>query len=106
MSWSDAVALTKEPQPTTYGVVAAGIAHAVAVIVIFSPNDEARLSREFAANDKDPELTVAGQPRQNVLLEAGMAFGTAPTRTIFVQSARTRPISDIQGFNWVNLDGK
>ncbi|TFB97597.1 hypothetical protein [Cryobacterium sp. HLT2-28] len=34
-----------------------------------------------------------------------MAFALARERTIFLQSAKTRDISDIAGFNWVKLNG-
>ncbi|GAB3128508.1 TIR domain-containing protein [Glaciibacter psychrotolerans] len=95
MTWSDAVNLTGKPQPHTYEIVKAGI-------VIFSPDDEARLKPKFADGK---ELKPEGQPRQNVTLEAGMAFATATEGTIFVQSERVRAISDIEGFNWVSLDG-
>ncbi|WP_460800080.1 TIR domain-containing protein [Microbacterium sp. GXF0217] len=105
MPWSEAVRLTGESQPHTYDVVKAGMDGAAAVIVIFSPDDEARVKPEFASDD-DPDRHVQGQARQNVLLEAGMAFATERRRTIFVKSAPTRDISDIAGFNWVKLDGR
>jgi predicted nucleotide-binding protein len=104
MPWSEAVDLTGESQPHTYDVVHAGITHAAATIVIFSPDDLGRAKDEFSAPG-DPERNPSGQARQNVLLEAGMAFAMARDRTIFVKSARTRDISDIAGFNWVKLDG-
>lgn len=104
MTWTQARALTKKPQPTTYEIVRAGIEAAAAVIVIFSPDDDARLSPRFTTEGEEPEKPT-GQPRQNVILEAGMAFASAPDRTIFVSSARVREISDISGFNYVKLDG-
>jgi len=104
MAWSDARALTGNPQPHTYDIVRAGMAGAGAIIVIFSPDDQARLDPRFTRPGAADE-PVSGQPRQNVLLEAGIAFATDPGRTIFVQSETTRPISDISGFNWVSLDG-
>lgn len=105
MPWSEAVRLTGESQPHTYDVVKAGMDGAAAVIVIFSPDDEARVKAEFSETG-DPDRSVQGQARQNVLLEAGMAFATERKRTIFVKSATTRDISDIAGFNWVKLDGR
>ncbi|WP_309102502.1 TIR domain-containing protein [Microbacterium sp.] len=105
MPWSEAVELTGKPQPHTYDIVKAGIEHSAAVIVIFSPDDEARKSRAFADGPDDPDLQVRGQARQNVTLEAGLAFGIAADKTIFVKSAKTRDISDIDGFNWVTLNG-
>lgn len=104
LSWTDAVNLTEDPQPHTYDVVKAGMDAAAAIIVIFSPDDQARLNPALTGGV--PQEDPSGQPRQNVLLEAGMAFAFARSRTIFVKSEPTRPISDIEGFNWVNLDGQ
>lgn len=105
MEWSEAVRLTGKPQPTTYEIVRAGIVNAAAVIVIFSPDDLGRVADPYATGPSDPDKRPTGQARQNVILEAGLAFGLAPDHTIFVQSAITRPLSDIDGFNWVELDG-
>lgn len=105
MPWSEAVRLTGESQPHTYDVVKAGMDGSAAVIVIFSPDDEARVKPDFSS-EGDPDRNVQGQARQNVLLEAGMAFATERRRTIFVKSAPTRDISDIAGFNWVKLDAR
>ena len=104
MPWSEAVRLTGESQPHTYDVVRAGMAGAAAIIVIFSPDDLAHVRDEFS-EPGDPDRVLQGQARQNVLLEAGMAFAMERSRTIFVKSARTRDISDVAGFNWVKLDG-
>lgn len=105
ISWPEAVALTGRSQPHTIDVVKAGLANASAVIVLFSPDDEARLKKEFSHGPGDSDIRLVGQARQNVLLEAGMAFALAPEKTIFVKSAQTREISDIAGFNWVKMDG-
>lgn len=105
ISWSEAVKLTGEPQPHTYDIVRAGMLHASATIVIFSPDDLARVKDEFSETG-DPDRTPQGQARPNVLLEAGMSFAMAPERTIFVKSGPSREISDIAGFNWIKLDGK
>jgi len=104
MTWSAAVDLAEGTQPHTYDIVKAGIDNAAAVIVIFSPDDVAHIKDAFSA-DGDPDRTPTGQARPNVLLEAGMAFALAREKTIFLQSAQTRPISDIAGFNWVKLNG-
>jgi predicted nucleotide-binding protein len=105
MSWAEARRATGKTQPTTYEIVLAGITRAAAVIVIFSPDDLGRVKDDFAVAPTDPDKKPQGQARQNVILEAGMAFGIAPEKTIFVQSSQTRPLSDIDGFNWVKLDG-
>ena len=105
MQWSEAVDKAAGSQPHTYEIVRAGMAACAAVIVLFSPDDLARSKDEFC-EENDPDRNLQGQARQNVLLEAGMAFAMARERTIFVKSASTREISDIAGFNWVQLDGK
>ena len=52
-----------------------------AVVLLFTPDDEARLHPDL---HRDPEGTVeaqlTGQPRQNVLVEAGMAFALGSSR--------------------------
>ncbi len=103
MSWTEAARLTNESQPHTYDIVKAGMDNAAAIVVIFSPDDEARVKPEFAQGESTlPE----GQARQNVLVEAGMAFAQSRSKTIFVQSETTRAITDLEGFNWVTLNGK
>lgn len=104
LTWVEAVKLTGKSAPETFEVVKTGLSAAGAIIVVFSPDDEARLNPYFTPGE--PAEIPSGQPRQNVLLEAGMAFAMAPERTIFVKSARTRAISDIQGFHWVAMDGE
>lgn len=105
ISWREAVSLTGKSQPHTYDIVKAGMDHAAAIIVLFTPDDEARVKEQFSTPG-DPDRKGQGQARQNVILEAGMAFAYAQECTVFVQGGRTRPISDIEGFNWVKLDGE
>lgn len=105
ISWTEAAQATGKTMPYTLDIVRAGMTAAQAVVVIFSPDDEARLKSEFLkAHDGDQERKLTGQARQNVLLEAGMAMALAPTRTIFVRVGRPREVSDIQGINWIDLD--
>jgi predicted nucleotide-binding protein len=103
LTWGDAVRLTGQPQPRTYDIVKAGIQAAAAIVVIFSPDDLAQVKDEFSEDETDKLLQ--GKARQNVTFEAGMAFMSAPERTIFVRSSSARMPSDLDGFNWVKLDG-
>lgn len=80
------------------------MAKAQAIVVIFTPDDEARLKSAFIENhDEAHETEPTGQARQNVILEAGMALGAAPERTLLVRLGQTRKISDIEGINWIDL---
>lgn len=105
ISWTEAAQATHKTMPFTLEIVRAGMRAARAVIVIFSPDDEARLRPQFhKEHDGAQERTLTGQARQNVLLEAGMAMALSPDRTIFVRVGRPREVSDIQGINWIDLD--
>lgn len=102
ITWNEAVSLS--PSQNTLDIVMAGISHAQAVIVLFTPDDLARLKDEFLKDDDGPhERYQTGQARPNVILEAGIAYAKEPTKTIFARVGKTREISDIAGFNWVQL---
>lgn len=90
--------------PTTWEIVRRGLANANIIVVLLSGDDEARLKKAMLKDTDglgERELTV--QPRQNVLLEMGMALGMAPGRTVLVRSEPLREISDISGINWVTM---
>src|SRR5581483_2704074 len=44
------------------------------------------------------------QPRQNVLFEAGVAYGRAPERTVLIRIGSHRPMSDLAGHHILQLD--
>lgn len=106
ISWTEAANATNKTRPSTMDIIEAGMSMARAIVVLFSPDDEARLKSRFhkPGGEKDYEANLTGQARQNVLLEAGMALGKAPDRTVFVRLGNPRPISDIEGINWIDLD--
>jgi hypothetical protein len=76
---------------------------AQAVVVLMTPDDEARLQDALAGADEAD--IVAGQARPNVVLELGMAIALYPERTILVTMGRLRSISDISGLYEIRLDG-
>ncbi len=77
-------------------------------MVLLSPDEEAKLKGRFAsAKDKKIGLaTLDGQPRPNVIFEAGLALGAHSDKTILVQVGDIRDISDIAGKHMAHLTNK
>ena len=74
------------------------------IVVLFTPDDEAKLKSEFIKRGEPAfERKLTGQPRPNVLFEAGMAFGRQPNTTILVQVGKIRTVSDVAGRHIVHL---
>jgi predicted nucleotide-binding protein len=106
IEWSQAVSLTKCPTPFIGDILERVFNKCQAVLVVFSGEDEARLKRDFLhSGDASFERKLTGQPRPNVIFEAGMAFGCNPNRTIVVEVGRIRPISDWAGRHFLRMDG-
>jgi len=104
IEWRKAIELTGKPSPYVGEILDAAFRHAVAVVVLFTPDDEARLKSEFLnRRDRADERELTGQARPNVLFEAGMAFGRNPDATVLVQVGELRSMSDIAGRHIVHL---
>ncbi|WP_404464702.1 nucleotide-binding protein [Micrococcus antarcticus] len=92
--------------PMTWDIVRKGLEVAHIIVVVFSGDDLARLDPRYLKDeDGADDREETPQPRQNVTLEAGMALGLAPDRTVLVRTGRLREISDLAGFNWVTMNG-
>lgn len=104
MEFSTLVAKTKKGSPHISDALDAAFVAAQAVVVLFTPDDEAMLKKEFQKHDDPPtERRLTGQPRPNVLFEAGMAFGRIPDKTIVVHVGKIRPFSDVLGRHYIKL---
>ena len=104
LEWTQALRLTKKASPYVGEVLDAAFREAAAVVVLITPDDEARLRPAFlSARDPKHERELTGQARANVLFEAGMAFGRNPNSTVIVQLGETRPFSDIGGRHVLHL---
>jgi hypothetical protein len=104
IDWASAVRETGKGAPHNLEAARAAIEAAQAVVVVFTAEDEARLLPSLVSTSDSPEeADYRGQPRPNVLLEAGMAFALAPTRTIIVELGPVARASDLEGLNAVRI---
>jgi len=105
IEWAQAIAMTRKGTPYVGEVLDAALANAQAIVVVMTPDDEARLRGEFqSGNDLEYEKELTPQARPNVLFEAGLALGREPDRTILVEIGKLRPISDLAGRHLIRLD--
>ena len=103
--WSEAVTATGKPGPYIREIVEAAFSTAQAIVVLFTPDDEARLVKSLRkADDPVHEKELTGQARPNVLFEAGMAMAGSQDRTVLVELGVLRPFSDIDGIHKVRLN--
>ncbi len=105
LEWGELVAETGSAAPYIGQVLKQAFETAKAVVVLFTPDDEAWLKEAFHKPDDPPDETQpTPQARPNVLFEAGMALGVHPDRTVLVELGKLRPFSDIYGRHVVRID--
>lgn len=106
LEWSEVTQATGKPTPYIGEILDTAFSRAHAVIVLFTPDDEARLKEHlWEEKEHDYETVLAGQARPNVLFEAGMAMGRNNEQTVLVELGQLRRFSDIEGLHVVRLDG-
>ncbi|WP_181800790.1 MULTISPECIES: TIR domain-containing protein [Microbacterium] len=105
ISWDDATTRAGGGTPHTLEIVRAGIDLADAVIVLMTPDDLAYVKADFydPVRDDPREARETGQARQNVIFEAGWAMALGQEKVILVRVGDVRPLSDIDGLNYVWL---
>ena len=107
LEWSEIVKATGKGSPYIGEVLEKGFSIAQAVVVLMTPDDEARLREPYRGPNKPShETDLTPQPRPNVLLEAGMALGLFPERTVIVEIGQLRPLSDIGGRHVIRMNDK
>lgn len=105
LEWGHVKGLTGKGSPYIGEILAAGFKAAQAAVVFLTPDDEARLCEQWQkSNDEQYEKELTGQPRQNVLFEAGMAMGMYEDRTILVELGKLRPMTDTIGRHVIRMN--
>jgi predicted nucleotide-binding protein len=106
LDWEQLVSATGKASPYLREVIMQGIAMAQAAVVLMTPDDVVRLHPDLhEADDEEYETGQAMQARPNVLLELGMALATYDDRTIVLYAGRHRPVADLNGLNYIRLNG-
>ena len=90
--------------PTMEAILQQAFKDADAVVALFTPDDEAVLRKPLRKPNRPDDKRKHNQPRPNVLLEAGMALGHIPKRTVFVHVGVVGDISDLAGKHYIDLD--
>lgn len=105
LEWDEVIRGTGKGAPYIGEVLDYAFGHAQAVVVLMTPDDEARLRADLQQNgDQGYEKNLTPQARPNVLFEAGMAFARNPDRTVLVEVGELRPFSDIGGRHAVRMN--
>ncbi|WP_410644254.1 TIR domain-containing protein [Amycolatopsis sp. lyj-346] len=106
IEWEHAVVRVGLPNPYVGDVVEAGLRMAAVAVVLLTPDDVVALRSDLIREDDGPdEREFRGQPRPNVIYEAGIADAIGRERTVFVEMGLVKPFSDISGRLVVRFDG-
>lgn len=105
LEWSQAIRAAKGANPHVDDIISNAMDSVQGVLVMFSPDEDARLKSRFAgSSDKKKGLDkLDGQARPNVIFEAGLALGAHSKKTLLVQVGDMRDISDIAGKHLIHL---
>jgi len=105
MEWEELRSATGKTTPYIGEILDVAFETAQAIIVLLTPDDEARLRKElWKPNEQAYEKNYTFQARPNVLFEAGMAMGREPERTIMIEIGELRPFSDVGGRHTLRMD--
>ena len=105
LEWSELVQAAGSTSPYIGQILDAAFRKAHAVVVLLTPDDEARLRESLRAEgDPSHETEPTGQARANVLFESGMAMGRNQYRTVLVELGNLRPFTDIAGLHVIRMD--
>lgn len=96
--WEKAILEASGNNPHVDTIVETAMERAQAVVVLLSAEDDVKLRDEYlGAGERATEGKLQGQPRPNVIFEAGLALGRHSNKTLLVQVGKIKPMSDIFG---------
>jgi predicted nucleotide-binding protein len=108
LEWGHAIraARGKGGNPYVNDAVQTVMEQAQAIVVILSPDDEAKLKDQFVGkHERQSEGKLRGQARPNVIFETGIAIGTHHKKTVMVQTGDIKSFTDIGGMHIPHLTG-
>jgi predicted nucleotide-binding protein len=104
IEWGQAIAMTGHGTPYIGDALDRAFSNAQGAVVLLTGDDMTRLGKRYLQpHDPPQERNLTPQARQNVLFEAGMAFGKYPERTVLVTLGALRLFSDIEGRHVVRI---
>jgi len=104
IEWTEAVRKTGNTMPSILEILRSGLEMPQAVVVLLTADDRGILRRQFQKpDDPDYEAKLFGQPRLNVVFEAGLACALFPRSTILVERGPLRPFTDIGGIDSIKI---
>ncbi|MFD6612915.1 TIR domain-containing protein [Micromonospora chalcea] len=101
LSFDKAILRAAGGLPNTMDAVRSLFDGVQAVVVVFTPDDLATTNPALRRGEMD--ALYVGQPRQNVLIETGMAIAALPERTVLARIGKVRPASNLDGLTVVDL---
>jgi predicted nucleotide-binding protein len=102
--WEDAVAAGGEASRYPAEILDTGFGMCHAVVVFMTPDDLSALHPALRLSPTE-DVTPHGQPRPNVIFEAGMAWQRSRRRTLIVTYGDLDTFSDLKGVDRVRFDG-
>jgi predicted nucleotide-binding protein len=102
LEWGHAIraARGKGGNPYVNDAVAKIMEQAQAIVVMLSPDDEAKLKDQFVQkHERSTEGKPQGQARPNVIFETGIAIGTHHRKTVMIQVGLVKSFTDIGGMH-------
>lgn len=79
---------------------------AQAIVVLLSPDDEAKLKDQFVtSHERQTEGKLRGQARPNVIFETGVAIGTHHRKTVMIRIGDVKSFTDVGGMHIPHFSG-